>query len=118
MHVDHPYHFDFRGRTSETDDDDYIRDLIELVLFTSPGERANRPTFGSGVLQLVFAPNSETLAAATQVAVQGALQQWLGELIEAQAVDVARDDAILRIEIRYLVRRTQRQQTAKFTRAL
>ena len=118
MHVDHPYHFDFRGRTAETDDSDYIRDLIELVLFTSPGERVNRPTFGSGVLQLVFAPNSETLAAATQVAVQGALQQWLGELIEARAVDVARDDAILSIEIRYLVRRTQRQQTAKFTRAL
>lgn len=118
MHLDHPYHFDLRGRTAGTDDDDYIRDLIELVLFTSPGERVNRPTFGCGVMQLVFAPNSEALAAATQVAVQGALQQWLGELIEAQAVDVSRDDARLNIEIRYVVRRTRRQQTATFTRAL
>jgi phage baseplate assembly protein W len=118
MHTDYPLHFDQRGRTAATTDDDYLRDLIELVLFTAPGERANRPTFGSGIRQLVFAPNSDALAAATQVAVQGALQQWLGDLIEAQAVDVSRDDSTLHIEIRYLTRRDQRQQTASFTRAL
>lgn len=118
MHLDHPYHFDVRGRTAGTTDEDYLRDLIELVLFTAPGERVNRPTFGSGIRQLVFAPNSEAVAAATQVAVQGALQQWLGDRIEAQAVNVSRDDSTLRIEIRYLVRRDQRQQTATFTRTL
>ena len=118
MHVDHPFHFDSSGRTSATSEVDYIRDLIELVLFTAPGERVNRPTFGSGIRQLVFAPNSEAVAAALQVAVQGALQQWLGELIEAQAVRVSRNDSILEVEIRYLVRRDQRQQTATFTRAL
>jgi len=117
MHVDHPWHFDSRGRTAATGDDDTIRDLIELVLFTAPGERVNRPTFGCGVRQLVFAPNSETLAAATQVAVQGALQQWLGDLIEAQAVNVARQDSTLTIEIRYVIRRDRRPQTATFTRA-
>jgi uncharacterized protein len=118
MHVDHPFHFDFRGHTAETDDEDYIRDLIELVLFTAPGERVNRPTFGCGVRQLVFAPNSEALAAATQITVQGALQQWLGELIEAQSIEVSNDDAVLNLRIRYVIRRTQRQQTATFTRAL
>lgn len=118
MHLAFAYHFDPRGRTATTTEDDYIRDLIELVLFTIPGERANRPTFGCGILQLVFAPNNESLAAATQVAVQGALQQWLGELIEAQSVDVAREENVLRIEIRYLVRRNQRPQTATFTRAI
>lgn len=118
MHLDHPYHFDLRGRTATTDDEDYLRDLIELVLFTAPGERVNRPTFGCGIHQLVFAPNSEALAAATQMTVQSALQQWLGDVIEAQGVEVTRDDHILRIDVRYLVRRTQRQQTATFTRAL
>lgn len=118
MHVDYPIHFDTRGRTAITSDDDYVRDLIELVLFTAPGERVNRPTFGSGVRQLIFAPNSEALAAATQVAIQGALQQWLGELIEAQSVEVSRDESTLHIEIRYLTRRDQRQQTANFTRSL
>ena len=65
MQLDYPYHFDGRGRTAETTDDDHIRDLIEQVLFTAPGERVNRPTFGSGVMQLVFAPNSDALASAT-----------------------------------------------------
>ena len=81
MHVDFPYRFDARGRTAETDEADHIHDLIEQVLFTSPGERVMRPDFGSGLLQLVFAPNSEVLAATTQVLVQSALQRWLGEWI-------------------------------------
>ena len=118
MHVDHPLHFDHRGRTAAATDDDYLRDLIELVLFTAPGERANRPTFGSGVRQLVFAPSSEALAAATRVAIQGALQQWLGALIESRDVEVFRDDSTLYIEITYVTRRDQRQHTASFTRAL
>src|SRR4030095_7949177 len=68
--VDYPFSFDNRGRTSDTTTDEHIRDLIEQVLFTSPGERENRPTFGCGLNQLVFAPNSPELAAATQFLVQ------------------------------------------------
>ena len=116
MPLDYPFHFDGRGRTAETNGDDHIRDLIEQVLFTSPGERVNRPTFGSGVMQLVFAPNSDALATATQRLVQGALQQWLGDLIQVQAVEVQNEDAILRITVQYVVRRTQQSQVAQFTR--
>ena len=116
MEIDHPFHFDGRGRTAQTGADDHIRDLIEQVLFTSPGERVNRPTFGSGVLQLVFAPNDDALATATQVTVQGALQQWLGELILVEDVSVESEDAALRVQVRYIVRRTQQRQVANFTR--
>lgn len=116
MQIDHPYHFDGRGRTAQTNPDDHVRDLIEQVLFTTPGERVNRPTFGSGVLQLIFAPNNDALATATQVTVQGALQQWLGELILVEAVDVENDDATLRVTVRYVVRRTQERQVAQFVR--
>ena len=116
MQIDYPYRFDGRGRTAQTTADDHIRDLIEQVLFTSPGERVNRPTFGSGVLQLVFAPNDEALAAATQVTVQGALQRWLGELILVEDVDVESENATLRVQVRYIVRRTQQRQVANFTR--
>jgi uncharacterized protein len=118
MEIDHPFHFDGRGRTAQTTTEDHIRDLIEQVLFTSPGERVNRPTFGSGVLQLVFAPNDDALAAATQVTVQGALQQWLGELILVEDVDVESEDAALRVQVRYIVRRTQQRQVANFTRGV
>jgi phage baseplate assembly protein W len=116
MQIDYPFQFDGRGRTTETNSDDHIRDLIEQVLFTAPGERVNRPTFGSGVMQLVFAPNSDALESATQQLVQGALQQWLGDLIQVQSVDVQNEDATLRIQIQYIVRRTQQAQVAQFTR--
>jgi len=116
MNVDFPYHYDNRGRTAETDDDNHIRDMIEQVLFTSPGERVNRPDFGSGLMQLVFAPNSDELAAATQFLVQGALQQWLGDLIQVDEVSVANDDAKLLVTVVYTVRRSQQQVTAQFTR--
>lgn len=118
MNLDYPIHFDGRGRNAATDDDDHIRDLIEQVLFTAPGERVNRPTFGSGLLQLVFAPNSDALAAATQMSVQSSLQQWLGDLIVVQSVEVENRDSRLEVTIRYVIRRTQQARVAEFARAV
>ena len=116
MQIDFPFAFDSRGRTAQTTEDDHIRDLIEQVLFTAPGERVNRPTFGSGLLQMVFTANSDELATATQFLVQGALQQWLGDLIQVEAVAVSSDDSTLRVAVQYLVRRSQQRQTANFSR--
>ena len=116
MQLDYPYHFDGRRRTADTTEDEHVRDLIEQVLFTAPGERVNRPTFGSGVLQLIFAPNGDALASATQLTVQGALQQWLGDVIQVEAVEINNDDATLVVRVQYVVRRTQRRQVAQFTR--
>jgi phage baseplate assembly protein W len=116
MHVDYPYRFNGRGRTADVDGDGHIRDMIEQVLFTSPGERVNRPTFGSGVLQLVFAPNGEALAAATRLSVEAALTEWLGDLIEVVEVGVTADDAALRLDVRYVVRRTGEERLATLER--
>ena len=116
MQIDYPFHIEGRGRTAATDDDDHIRDMIEQVLFTSAGERVNRPDFGSGVMQLVFAPNSSELASATQFLVQGALQQWLGDLIQVEAVQVVSEDATIRVAVQYLVRRTRERKVAQFSR--
>ena len=114
--VDYPFRFDGRGRTAGTSQDEHIRDLIEQVLFTAPGERVNRPTFGSGVLKLVFEPNSVALGAATQLAVQGALQQWLGDVITVEELAVDALDSSLRVTVRYVVNRTQQRQVAQFER--
>ena len=116
MQIDYPYHIARNGRTAETGDDDHIRDMIEQVLFTTPGERVNRPTFGCGLLQMLFAPNSPEVATATQFIVQSALQQWLGELIRVEAVDVQSQDSTLRVSVNYTVRRTQEKQQAEFQR--
>src|SRR2546428_11455524 len=110
MQIDYPFHFDSRKRTAVTDQDEHIRDLIEQVLFTAPGERVNRPDFGSGLMQLVFAPNSTELAAATEFLAQGALQQWLGDLIQVGSVRVEAQESTLRVSVDYLIRSTQARQ--------
>lgn len=118
MNIKFPFQFDNRGRTAEVDNDDHIRDMIEQVLFTSPGERVNRPTFGSGLMQLVFQPNSNELAATTQFLVQGALQQWLGDLIEVKEVQVESYDSTLQVSVNYTIRRSQQNQVAQFKRGI
>lgn len=116
MNVEFPYRFNQLGRTAEVDDEGHIRDMIEQLLFTAPGERVNRPTFGSGLLQLVFAPNRAELAATVQTLTQGALQQWLGDLIQVEAVEAESRDASLHVTVRYQVLRTGEARQAEFTR--
>jgi phage baseplate assembly protein W len=116
MNIDYPYHFDSRGRTAEASGDDHIRDMIEQVLFTSPGERANRPTFGSGLLQMVFAPINDALSGVVQMSVQGALQQWLGDLIRVEGVQVESEESTVRVLVQYTVLKTQQRQIAQFER--
>lgn len=118
MDIDFPYHFDSRGRTALAERDDHVRDLIEQLIFTNPGERVNRPEFGSGLLQLVFAPNSPELAATVQFTLQAALQLWLGDVIAVSRLDVSSVDSSLRVELTYIVRDSGLEQSATFTRNL
>lgn len=116
MHINYPWRIDGRGRVAQATEEAHIRQLIEQIIFTTPGERVNRPDFGTGVMQLVFAPNSEELATATEFMIQGALQQWLGELIQVEAVRVKSEEAILDVTIQYLIRRNQERQVAQISR--
>jgi phage baseplate assembly protein W len=114
MNVNFPYGFDSSGHTAQTDLPDHIYQMIEQILLTSPGERVNRPTFGCGVTQLVFAPNSDALAATQQQVVQASLQQWLSDLITVNAVYVTNEDSTLLITITYTIIQSQQQQTQQF----
>ena len=114
MDLDFPYQFDSRGRTASTDENDHIRDMIEQFLFTNPGERVNRPEFGSGLLQIVFAPLSPELATALQFNIQAGLQRWLGDLIEVQSIEVRAEESTLRVAVLYLVRRTAELKSETF----
>lgn len=113
MNVSFPYQFDGRGRTQDPADD-YVRQLVEQVLFTSPGERVNLPDFGSGLLQLTFAPNSMEMAAATQFTVQGALQKWLSAYIKVQSVIVSADESLLTVTVTYALLSTGVTQVQTF----
>jgi phage baseplate assembly protein W len=118
MNIDFPLHIDSRGRTATVNTDDHIRDMIEELIFTNHGERVNRPDFGSGALQLVFAPNSPELAATVQFTLQAALQMWLGDVIDVREVGVEADDSRLVIDVAYVVKATGVASEATFTRPL
>jgi len=116
--IDYPFHFDNRGRTAGTDGAEHVRDMIEQLLFTHPGERVNRPDFGSGLLQMVFAPNSPELAAALQFTIQAALQRWLGDVIDVASLDVDAVDSTLRVELAYTLRATGETRSETFERSV
>jgi len=117
MNIEYPFQFDGRGHTAATGDSDHIRDMIEQLLFTNPGERVNQPDLGSGLLQMVFAPNSPELAAALQLTVQAALQRFLGDLINLQQVQVTAQDSALTVVVQYVLIQTQQGFTQTFVKS-
>ncbi|MCD9145039.1 GPW/gp25 family protein [Streptomyces albireticuli] len=109
-----PFRIGTRGRTADAGYDDHVRDMIEQLLFTSPGERVMRPDFGCGLLDLVFAPNSPELASALRLTVQAALQRWLGDVIEVESLDVVSEENVVRVHLVYVVRRTGSHRVEEF----
>lgn len=112
----YPFRIDEKGRTAVVNEEEHIRQMIEQILFTAPGERVNRPDFGSGIYQLVFAPSSDEMATATQLLIQGALLQWLGDLILVEDVEVKSEESTLHVTVQYKIRRNQKRKVAEFHR--
>jgi len=110
-----PYRIDALGRTATPKGAaSHARELLEQFLFTSPGERVMRPTFGGAVQQLVFSPADDQAAAAVQHLIGGGIQQWLSTWIELQSVEVGGDDATMVITIRYRVCTSGEDELAEF----
>jgi phage baseplate assembly protein W len=119
MRIAYPFAIDHRGRTAEASEAAYTKQLIEQVLFTTPGERVNRPDFGSGIMQLLFAPDSgHEMTTAVEYLVHGALQQWLGDLIQFDVLHVDYEEATLRVMVQYTVRGTRQRHVAQFQRIM
>jgi phage baseplate assembly protein W len=116
--LDYPYAVNGRALPNTTDAVDHLQDLILQVLFTNPGERINLPQFGAGIQRLLFEPNSDALRSSTQFLVLTNLNQWLGDRIDVQRVDVASNPGFeeqVVITISYVVKVTQQQQTMQVT---
>jgi len=114
MNIDFPFHFDALGNTATTDDADHVRDMIEQLLLTRPGERVNRPTFGSGLMHALFTPNSPQLAAALEQVTRAAVQDQLMDVIDVQSLTFAAEDATLRMEMKYSLKRTGEARSEVF----
>lgn len=108
--IAYPFGFDEHGHTAgPATAAEHVRQLVEQLLWTAPGERVNRPDLGTGVLQLVFAPNSPELAATLEFTVRASLEQVLGDLLRVDAIAVEADDATLRVDLTYTLRATGQQ---------
>jgi len=117
-YVEFPFQIDWNGRAATTDTTGHVRDLLEQILFTAPGERVNRPDFGSGIDHAVFRPNSELLVQTIRATTEAALQQWLGHVIQVVSLDVQAEDSRLTVEVVFSLRNSNEPRTVKFERAL
>src|SRR5271157_3364125 len=76
-------------QTAQTPYASHVEQMIEQILLTAPGERADLPQFGCGLRQLVFAPITDSLDAALKLQVVQALGRWLAGVIEVGEVSVS-----------------------------
>jgi len=110
-----PFQVGKSGRIAVTDYASHVRDMIEQLLFTVPGERVEQPDLGCGLADLVFTPSSAELASAVQASTGGALQRWLGDVITVASLTVTADDATLSVTVIYQINATGQQATATIT---
>ena len=106
MNIGYPYAIGTNGLTLAATDADHVRGMIEQLLLTNPGERVNRPGFGAGLYQLLFAPNSPELAATLQLSLQAAIQRYLADVVTVQSLDVSAHNELLQVRVNYILRQT------------
>lgn len=116
MRMTSPYGPDSTGNTALSTEDKHVEEMILQVLFTQPGERVNRPTFGSGLMHMVFNNTSDEIAAATNHLVQGALHQALSDRITLDDLRVESVDSTLSVHVVYTIKATNEQQSVNFVR--
>ena len=114
----YPFQIDSTGRTATVGDERHVRQLIEQLLFTIPGERVNRPTFGTAVNNLVFNPNTADLVATVRRLIQSSLQAWLGEEIVVENLEVRSEDATMTVTVQYVLRKTQQRYVVEINRGV
>ena len=95
-----------------------IRQQLEQLLFTLPGERVNRPRFGCGVQRLVFGAATPESAAAAEYVLRVNVKEFMGEIVRLDAVRVTADDATLFVDILYTVIETGEEGAESFRRPL
>lgn len=95
-----------------------VRQQIEQLLFTLPGERVNRPEFGCGVQRLVFSGASVETAIAAEYVIRVGLTRFLADVLGVDAVRVRAQDVTLVIDILYTLKDTGEELAEMFRRPL
>lgn len=95
---------------------EHVREQIEQILFTNPGERWYRPEFGIGAMALVFEPNQAPLWELVKKRLLATLAEALkGEVLaESLSVDVEGENEKLKILISYQMAALQHSEKLEF----
>ena len=116
LFLKYPFQLGTNRRLALADQAGYLDGLIEQVLFTMIGERANRPEFGCNLLGLLYEPLDGALLATAKVMIQTALRRWLDGQIEVEAVDVDAGDRLLTVRIQYKPSHAAQSRVVEFTK--
>jgi hypothetical protein len=98
---------------------DHIREQVEQVLFTSPGERVFRPEFGFGARQHVFEPNAAPLWELARGRLFGSLAEALAGEVDPKTLKVevgpgpSRPEVLL-VQITYTIAALQKEEHMTF----
>ncbi|MCB1800555.1 MAG: GPW/gp25 family protein [Gammaproteobacteria bacterium] len=99
---------------------EHIREQVEQVLFTSPGERVFRPEFGFGARQHVFEPNAAPLWELARGRLFGSLAEALAGEVDPKTLRVEvgpgpGQPEVLLVQISYTIAALQKEERHSFT---
>jgi uncharacterized protein len=118
---DYAFPFQIDGASRQTAQAGYpahVDQMVRQLLLTTPGERVDRPQFGCGLRSLVFAPDSDALAATVKLRVVQGLNQWLAGVVTVSDVVVggaAAEPGTLEVTVTYTLVETQTSQAVTVT---
>ena len=97
-----------------------VRESIQVILSTRPGEQLQRPNFGGGLETLLAEPNTVATRTRIHELIADALQRWEPRIdLESIAVDtVDGEPGSVRVEIAYRLKRTQQAARVGLTLAM
>jgi len=97
------------GKLAYTGGPAKVRQAMQIILDTEPGERIMRPTFGCGLRRYLMKPNTSATRTLIQREVEQALRAWEPRIdVQNVTVTPGDDPALLLIEIFYVHRRDGR----------
>lgn len=96
---------------------DSVRQTVETILRTRPGEQLMRPTFGGGLANFLHEPNTLETRRHIHDAIESALARWEPRIVldrvEVWEVDAHPDE--VRVDIVFRLRRTGAVQSLGLT---
>ena len=103
-----PLRLDPQGGIALTNERNELEQSIRIILGTPLGQRVMRPTFGSRLHELVFAPNNSHTAAQARRFVEEALGMWEPRIRvhDVEAYPHPKETNFLVIEVQYEVKVT------------